>query len=247
MLRLLCVTAHPDDEAGGFGGSLATYRERGVETYVICLTPGQAASHRGGHESAEELSAVRRQEFAASCKILNVSHSEVLNFPDAGLDRTDLYQAVGQLTQRVRDIRPHVIMTFGSEGSITAHPDHCMASIFATLAFQWAGRTNRYADQLSNGLRPHRAQKLYYSTNIFILPDRQPVSLAPANAVINIGNHLETKIRAFKQHTTQSPLFEIFEKHARKRGQFEMFHLAASVNLGSMQPETDLFAGVTED
>ncbi|HVG91815.1 MAG TPA: PIG-L family deacetylase, partial [Alphaproteobacteria bacterium] len=43
MLRLLCFTAHPDDEAGGFGGTLLRYAERGVETHVICLTPGQAA------------------------------------------------------------------------------------------------------------------------------------------------------------------------------------------------------------
>ncbi|MFB3916305.1 MAG: PIG-L deacetylase family protein [Terriglobales bacterium] len=247
MFRLLCVTAHPDDEAGGFGGSLATYRDRGVETYIICLTPGQAASHRGGHASAEELAAVRRQEFAASCKILNVTRGEVLNYPDAALDRTELYQVVGELTARIRAIRPHVIMTFGSEGAVTAHPDHCMACIFTTLAFQWAGRTNRYTDQLSNGFRPYRAQKLYYSTTIFTLPDRQPVSLAPGNAVIHIGDHLETKIRAFKAHETQSPLFEIFEKNARKRGQFEMFHLAASVNIGPIQPETDLFAGVVED
>ena len=41
--RLLCITAHPDDEAGGFGGTLLQYAERGVETHVVCLTPGQAA------------------------------------------------------------------------------------------------------------------------------------------------------------------------------------------------------------
>jgi len=30
MLRLMCITAHPDDEAAGFGGSLRLYRDRGV-------------------------------------------------------------------------------------------------------------------------------------------------------------------------------------------------------------------------
>ena len=73
MLRLLCVTAHPDDEAGGFGGSLLLYASRGVETHVICLTPGQAATHRGGARSDEELAAMRRQEFQASCRMLKIS------------------------------------------------------------------------------------------------------------------------------------------------------------------------------
>src|SRR5439155_5069448 len=67
MLRMLVITAHPDDEAGNFGGSLCLYHDRGVETCVLCLTPGQAATHRGGARSDQELALIRRQEFAASC------------------------------------------------------------------------------------------------------------------------------------------------------------------------------------
>ncbi len=48
MLKLLCVTAHPDDEAGCFGGVLAKYSEAGVECSVICLTAGERAANRGG-------------------------------------------------------------------------------------------------------------------------------------------------------------------------------------------------------
>jgi len=245
--RLLCITAHPDDEAGGFGGSLLLYESRGVETYVLCLTPGQAASHRGGYQDDATLAEARRREFAASCQLLKVTHGEVLDFPDAGLDRIDLYSTVAQLVQRVRRIRPHVIVTFGPEGAITAHPDHSMTSVFATMAYHWAGRTNRYPEQLQNGLRPWRVQKLYYATADFTLPDRQPVALPPATATIQIGEHFETKIRAFKSHTTQQPLFSLFETNVRRRGRVEMFHLAASVQAGPIHHETDLFEGVETD
>ena len=85
MLRMMCITAHPDDEAGGFGGSLRLYRDRGVETSVICLTPGQAASHRGGAKTDQELAALRRKEFAASCEILQVGRGIVLDYPDGQL------------------------------------------------------------------------------------------------------------------------------------------------------------------
>ncbi len=247
MLRLLCITAHPDDEAGLFGGTLLLYRQRGVETYVICLTPGEAARHRGGFEGLHELAAVRRRELAASCAHLEVSHCEVLNFRDAHLDQENFYEVVGELVLRFRKIRPHVVITFGPEGAVTAHPDHGMAAIFATVAFQWAARTNRYPEQLNDSLQPWRAQKLYYGTSAFTLPDRQPVALPPASAFIDIGEaNLARKIEAFKKHATQSPLFELFETHTRKRGCEERFALAARATPGEIRREMDLFEGIED-
>ena len=246
MLRLMCITAHPDDEAGGFGGSLRMYADRGVETCVLCLTPGQAASNRGNAHNDQELAALRRREFAAACEILKVSRGIVLDYPDGQLHRQELYKVVCDLTQHIREFRPQVVLTFGPDGSVTGHTDHSMASIFATLAFHWAGRNNRYPDQLTNGILPHRAQKLYYSTANFKLPDRQPVSLSPATAIVEIGDYLETKITAFKAHSTQAPLWPRFESHVRQRGTQEMFHLAAATKMGPMRMETDLLSDVTE-
>ncbi len=147
MLRLMCITAHPDDEAGGFGGTLRLYHDRGVETCVVCLTPGQAASNRGNAANDQELAAMRRQEFAAACEILGIATGIVLDYPDGQLYRQDLYKVVCELTLHIRRFRPQVLITFGPDGSVTGHIDHSMASVFATLAFHWAGRTNRYPDQ----------------------------------------------------------------------------------------------------
>ena len=247
MLRLMVITAHPDDEAGGFGGSLRVYADRGVETFVVCLTPGQAATHRGGAKDDQELAAMRRKEFAASCEILGVSRGLVLDYPDGQLHRQDLYRVVCDLTRHVREFRPQVLLTFGPEGGITAHVDHSMASIFATLAFHWAGRDNRFPDQLDGNLKPHCTQKLYYATSNFTLPDRQPVTLAPITTTIDIGKHVETKMNAFRAHTSQSPLWARFEDRLRKLMREERFHLVASVKSEAVSGETDLLAGITED
>ena len=246
MLRLMCITAHPDDEAGSFGGSLRSYHDRGVETCVLCLTPGQAASHRGGAANDEDLAAARRKEFAAACEILKVTRGIVLDYPDGQLHRQDLQNVVRDLTLHIRGFRPHVLLTFGPDGSVTGHTDHSMASVFATLAFHWAGRNNRFCDQIAGEIRPHRSQKLYYGTVNFTLPDRQPVTLPPATAIIEIGDYLETKIAAFKAHTSQAPLWPLFESHVRQRGRQEMFHLAARVTPGLIEQETDLFTGIKE-
>jgi LmbE family N-acetylglucosaminyl deacetylase len=246
MRRLMVVTAHPDDEASSFGGSLRLYGERGVETCVLCLTPGQAASHRGGARSDHELAVLRRKEFAAACDMLKVSRGIVLDYPDGQLHRQDLYRVVCELTLQVREFRPQVLLTFGPEGGFTGHTDHSMASVFATLAFHWAGRSNRYPDQLKDGLSAHSVQKLYYTTADFNSPERPPVSFSSPTAVVEIGNYLETKIAAFKVHASQAPLWSLAEDYMRRRGTREMFHLAASVNVGAVGQETDLFEGARE-
>ncbi len=246
MLRLLVVTAHPDDEAAGFGGTLLLSHERGVETYVICLTAGQAATHRGGAKSDEELAAMRREEFAAACEHLHVTRGEVVGYPDGKLDRQDFHEVAGELTRRVREICPHVMLTFGTEGGITAHPDHSMASIYATMAFQWAPRTNRYKEQLASGIEPWRPQKLYYSASPFQLTDRQPIAPAPCTVSIDIHQYLQRKIEAFRKHTTQAPLFDLFERHLKQHDGKERFHLAARSVAGDSVREEDIFSGVIE-
>jgi LmbE family N-acetylglucosaminyl deacetylase len=245
-MRLLCITAHPDDEAASFGGTLRLYHDRGIETSVVCLTPGQAASHRGNAKNDHELAILRRKEFANSCEILGIDRSVVLDYADSKLHRLDLYSIVEDLVRHVREFRPQVMLTFGPEGAVTGHTDHSMASVFATLAYQWAGRNNRYPDQLIDGVASHRPHKLYYATANFTLPDRPPVSLPPTTTVIQIGDYVNAKIAAFEAHTTQAPVFPKVKEHILARGREERFHLAATLEPSTLVQETDLFAGIDE-
>jgi LmbE family N-acetylglucosaminyl deacetylase len=244
MPRILCVTAHPDDEAAAFGGSLRLYHDRGAEIYVVCLTPGQAATHRGNARNDHELGTIRRREFAESCEILGIDRGVVLDYADGQLHRVELHRVVAEIVSHVRDFRPHVMLSFGPDGGVTGHTDHTMASIVATLAFEWAGRSNRYADQLLDGVEPHRVQKLYYSTANFVLPGRPPTSPPPITTVIQIGKYVETKIAAFAAHKTQAPVFPLVRDTILSRGPEEVFHLAATSKPHSIAPETDLLEGV---
>ncbi len=246
MRKLLCVTAHPDDEAGAFGGTLALCADRGIETYVICMTPGQAARHRGEAADDDELARIRREEFAASCKVLRVTKCEVLDYHDSALVLDDFHRMVGDVVRRIRMIRPQVVFALGTEGLITAHPDHTMASLVATAAFHWAAHNTQYTDQLHEGLQPHQTQKLYYATALFTLPERQPISPAPVTLTVDIGKHLETKIAAFKVHTTQAPLFSLLETNVRRRGAEEHFHLAACSRPSVAHEEKDFFDGIPQ-
>ena len=247
MLRLLCITAHPDDEAGAFGGTLALYADRGVEVAVVCLTAGTAARNRGSARTDEELAELRTAEFRASCAYLGIRHGELLAYPDSRLDRANFAEVVGELVLRVRQLRPHVVLTFGQDGGLTGHPDHAMAGVYATQAFHWAGRPDRYPEQISSGLQPHAAQKLYYATADYKLPDRMPTSPSTITARIAVGaERFERKIQAFMKHQTQEPLFARLRRNLGRMPTQEMFHLAATREPHDAKFETDLFEGVQE-
>ncbi len=247
MLRLLCFTAHPDDETVGFGGSLLKYRRQGVDTFVVCLTAGQAATHRGGAGTDADLASLRRQELAASCAILDVTQHEVLAYPDGALDALPFLDVVEALTKRVRAIRPHVVMTFGAEGGPTAHRDHAMTSIFATAAFHWAGRDDRFTDHMDAGLAPHRAQKLYYATTTVAPRGWHPVAQGPYGASIDVSDVVDRKLAALHAHASQAPAFPFVDRTIRRHGAIEHFHLAASIRPAPVSAETDLFTGVMEE
>jgi LmbE family N-acetylglucosaminyl deacetylase len=245
MYRLLCVTAHPDDEAGAFGGTLAYYAERGVGIRVVCLTSGTAARNRGTAKSNEELACMRRAELAAACKVLGVPEFEALDYLDAHLDRTSLLPVVGDIVLRIREFQPHVVVTFGPDGGSTGHLDHGMAGIFATLAFEWAARPDRYPEQLTDGIRPHRAQKLYYFAAAYLLEGRHPIAPPTSTTRIEFGDRIfEQKIEAFRQHTTQLPLLARLRNNVGRHGPAETYHLAMTSEPRSAKFETDLFEDV---
>jgi LmbE family N-acetylglucosaminyl deacetylase len=246
MLKLLCVVAHPDDEAGCFGGVLARYSDAGVQCSVVCLTAGERAANRGDAVGDEALKAVRRKEFAASCHHLGVAHCQVLDYSDGALDREGFFTVTGRLVHAIRSLRPHVVLTFGAEGFVTAHPDHGMAGMFTSAAFQWAARTTRYPNQLQHGLTPWQAKKLYYATAEFSLKERPAVSLSPVTARISVGPYIQRKNEAFAKHTSQRPLQPIFEHAQQQSGEDELFHLAATAEVTAMALETDLFEGIRE-
>ncbi len=243
MLKLLCITAHPDDEAGAFGGTLSLYSERGVETSVICLTAGTAARNRGSARTDAELAEMRTRELGDSCKLLGVKQWEVLGYQDAHLDRADLYTVVGDLVKRVREIRPHVIITFGPDGGMTGHLDHAMAGVFATIAFEWAARPDRYPERGA----PHATQKLYYHTADYKLSGRQPTAPPVVTTQIDIGPEgFEKKNQAFRQHKTQVPLFERLRKNLDHPPFVELYHLACTSEPHKARFESDLLDGLQE-
>jgi LmbE family N-acetylglucosaminyl deacetylase len=248
-LRLLCVTAHPDDESGGFGGALLLAHARHADTTVICLTEGRAASNRGDTRSDDELAAARLAELDVSCAILGVTRHEVWKYPDGALIQANLFEITTHLVERMRRLRPHIVLTFGGDGGPNLHRDHVVASFAATAAFHWSGRSNFAQKQLEDGLTLWAPQKLYYSsTNFTVSKFKEEAAVAPrtpASITLDLGLLQEVKRQAIEAHDTQGVMNRAAEAY-EKYGHEEHYLLASARNPERFEGETDLFAGIEE-
>ena len=249
--RLLCVTAHPDDESGAFGGALLMAHRDGIETYLLCLTEGQAARHRGEAADDAELGRMRRAELAAACEVLGITRSEVLHYPDGELPRQDFYELAGVIAQHIRTVRPHVVLTFGGDGGVNLHRDHTMVSVATTAAFHWARRAEFFPEQLQRGVRPYAPQKLYYSNTPWVMVRDRPELTAsptvPYSLTLELGSLAETKLAAFHKHSTQAGVLKRVGDAVRKHLQVEQYLLAAAPGRVAVAEDTALFGGVTPD
>ncbi len=236
----MCVVAHPDDECFGFGGCLALASRRGVETYVVCLTDGQAATHRGEASSGAALGAMRRDEFRLSCGVLGVTEEELLEFQDGQMEHVNFPEAAGCLVGRMRRFQPDVVVTFGPEGGLNTHPDHMMVSMLTTAAFHWSGRAKRYPE----AGRAFQPRRLFYLSTSFFLPGRQPPLSCPWTVTLNIEDVRHLKQEAFRQHRSQAPLMEKTRTLFEKYGAQEFYTLAAAPEPQAARLSSDLFAGL---
>ncbi len=239
--RLMCIVAHPDDECYGFGGALALSAKSGVETSVLCLTDGQAATNRGSSADANDLGRMRREEFVASCNVLGVAQHEFLDYSDAKLEFANLHEAGRKLVQRMRIFKPQVVITFGLDGGLNVHADHTSVSAMASAAFHWAARAKRYPDL---GLPPYQPQRLFHLSTVYFLEDREPLLPAPWTAALDITSVTELKNAAFRQHTSQLPVYDKVKPLWEKYGDREYYTLVATVSPQQMPIITDLFDGV---
>ena len=239
-LKLMCVVAHPDDECFAFGGALALAADRGIESYVVCLTDGQAATHRGDAPNGDALGKMRRDEFSASCKVLGVTHHELMDYQDGQMEFVNFPVAAGRLVERIRRYKPDVLITFGGDGGQNTHPDHMMVSMLTTAAFHWSGQAKRYQEIGA----VHKTQRLYYVTANFHLPDRPPAVPMPWTVILDIRTVRERKSEAFRQHFSQAPLMEKTKQLFARYGAEEFYALVATAEPQAARLTTDLFEGL---
>ncbi|BBY52796.1 N-acetyl-1-D-myo-inositol-2-amino-2-deoxy-alpha-D-glucopyranoside deacetylase [Mycobacterium koreense] len=237
--RLLFVHAHPDDETITTGATIAHYAARGARVQVVTCTLGEEGEVIGERyarlavDSADQLGGYRIGELTAALAALGAEPPMFLGgagrWRDSGMAGTparrhqrfidaDQREAIGALVTVIRELRPHVVVTYDPRGGY-GHPDHIHTHTLTTAAVTAA------ASEEHPG-RPWWVPKLYWTVSAaaatraglkaltpqdlgegwthdpnadfgFSYPDEQ------IDAVIEDPHALEAKIAALGAHATQ--------------------------------------------
>jgi LmbE family N-acetylglucosaminyl deacetylase len=135
--RVVVVSAHPDDEALGAGGLIATARALDLRVDLVCATDGEGSHPLSPTHTPDELARRRAGEWLEGARALGVDppHTHRLRLPDGGLD-TRGTELTTRLVGLVGDGRDAVIVSPWSEDG---HPDHEAVGRAASAAARRTG------------------------------------------------------------------------------------------------------------
>ena len=235
--RLLFVHAHPDDETLTTGATIAHYAARGAQVRVVTCTLGEEGEVIGERwaqlavDHADQLGGFRIAELTAALSALGVDGPVFLGgagrWRDSGMEGTparhrqrfvdaDPREAVGALVAIIRELRPHVVVTYDAKGGY-GHPDHIHAHDVTVAAVAASGGADFTGE-------PWTVPKMYWTVmstsaiaaGLDALDDvppewvRIPIDQVPfgypddaIDAVIEVADQLPAKVAALRAHATQ--------------------------------------------
>jgi LmbE family N-acetylglucosaminyl deacetylase len=194
LRRILCISAHPDDNEFTIGGTVARWAREGRQV-VFCLVTTGGAGINEHTPSNENLIPIRERETRAAARILGVKDVVFLGYADGTLEPTLAMRR--DLTRVIRRTRPDVVLCgdptvrfYGNE--YLNHPDHrAVASAALDAVFPSAETGAIFPELLAEGLQPHKVKQVFIGG-----------SLAP-DTFVDIAATLGTKCRALKAHRSQ--------------------------------------------
>lgn len=191
----MAIFAHPDDAEFFAGGLLASWAARGVNITLVLATSGDKGSDDPEMTSAA-LAALRETESQNAARVLGMETVIFLRYQDGEL--TPSLDLRRDLTRQIRLHKPDVVVTcdptaywYGT--TYINHPDHraigeaVLAAVFPAAR----DRLNFIEQEQVEGLSTHKAQQIYLAG---------PVEMT---TVVNITDHIETKIAALCEHKSQ--------------------------------------------
>lgn len=262
-MRLLCVFAHPDDEALGAGGLLAKYAADGVETFLITATRGEHGwfGTSEDYPGPEELGKIREAELMDSARVLGIKEVTLLDYEDGHLDQVEPWQVIDQIVTEIRRIKPDVVVTFDPNG-VYGHPDHIAISQYTNAATVLAADMTYNPDQTA-----HRVAKLYYfvdtasKMNVYqevfgeLVMEVDGVERRATSwedwaitTVVHTAEYHDQILDAIRCHRTQLPGYEALTQLPEEKRKIlwdtaTLYRAYSFVN-GGRAIEDDIFAGI---
>jgi N-acetylglucosamine malate deacetylase 2 len=122
--QLLVVFPHPDDEAFGVSGTIATHVENGTPVTYACLTLGEMGRNMGNppFTNRENLPKIRKEELKKAAEAIGIQDLRMLGFRDKTVEFEDDNKLTKVMSDLIEELNPSLIITFYPGYSV--HPDH---------------------------------------------------------------------------------------------------------------------------
>lgn len=198
---VLVVGAHPDDTEFGAGGTVALFTAAGQEVhYIVCTDGSKGTKDRSVH--THDLVRRRQEEQRAAAAALGVAGVTFLGQIDGEMENTRQVRLA--IARRIRELRPHVLITHDAWRPWQLHPDHRATGLAVTDAFV-AARDHLYLPELLvEGLEPWPAPELWLWGTLE--PDHW----------MDISDGIERKLAALRHHESQIKDFAGLEERLRQ-------------------------------
>ena len=102
--KVLCIVAHPDDEALGVGGTLIKHATQGDNVNIIILSEGEDAKSKNNKKNPYRKSNALKWANIASCNLY-----ALYDFPDQRLDAIPQLDIVKKLEQAIETLKPNIL------------------------------------------------------------------------------------------------------------------------------------------
>jgi N-acetylglucosamine malate deacetylase 2 len=122
--HVLVIFPHPDDEAFGVSGTIASYAAIGTPVTYMCLTLGEMGRNLGNPPFAtrESLPIIRKKELQEAAKIMGITDLRMMGFRDKTVEFEDVEKLVSKITAVIDEVQPSLVITFYPGYSV--HADH---------------------------------------------------------------------------------------------------------------------------
>jgi len=100
--RVLVISAHPDDELLGCGGTVALHVDAGDAVTVVIACEGESLRYGVGNVN-------QQQDIQEAARVIGVTDVRTLGLPDQKLDTLNLVEIISLLEEVVDETRPNVV------------------------------------------------------------------------------------------------------------------------------------------
>jgi len=179
--RILCISAHPDDNEFTIAGSVARWAREGRDVVFCLVTTGGSGTNEHTPDNTG-LIPIRERESWDAAKILGVKDVVFLGYQDGEVEPTIALRR--DLTRVIRRVKPHVV--------VCGDPDHrAVASAALDAVFPSSETRVIFQELLAEGLEPHKVKELFISGALH------------SDTYIDITDTLTLKCAALKAHVSQ--------------------------------------------